>query len=123
MKKVSTKQRRMNDANRDWRQAFVEEIGYCMVCSSRQSLCVHEMCCGAFRARSVPNRELCLVVCAFCNCNTLPGMKLAEQLCLKMLNDRWYFDLDCVREVKNNGRNPKVVDMQDIREAKERMGI
>jgi hypothetical protein len=120
---VSAKHRRMIADNRDWRKAFVEEIGYCMVCSSRNQLCVHEMCCGAFRQRSVPFRELCLVVCWHCNYNVLPGMKLVKQLCYKMLNDRWHFDIDAIREAKNNGRNPIVVTMSDVRKMAEEIGI
>ncbi len=123
MKKLSTKQRHLIDANRDWRREFVLEIGYCMVCSSRQSLCVHEMCPGARRAASYSRRELCLVVCEICNCNELPGMPLAKQLVYKLLGDRWWFDLDVIREVKNNGRNPIVVTVTDVRLAKEKMEL
>ncbi len=113
----------MIEANRDWRKQFVEDVGYCMLCSSRGSLCVHEMCPGSRRAESYSRRELCLVVCAFCNGAKLPGMPLAQQLVFKLLGDRWWFDLDAIREVKDNGRKPVVVTMSDVRQAKETMGI
>lgn len=123
MRKQSTKQRRTIADNREWRQAFIEEIGYCMVCSSRNQLCVHEMTPGRFRQRAYPHRELCLVVCWHCNYNRLPGMKLKYQLAYKMLGDRWYFDLDAVREAKDNGRHPVVITVEDVRRAAEEMGV
>ncbi len=69
------------------------------------------------------HRECCLVLCdgVFGPCHReVQDWPLASQLALKLVADPWYFDLDCIREVKGRGL---LVTMADIREAAVELGL
>jgi hypothetical protein len=120
MQSISKEMRKLMADNRAWRRRFVVEIGYCMICLARGpelQLCVHEMTPGAFRLKAYPHREACLVACDRCNEYKMPAMPLPRQLAYKLLHDRWWFDLDVIRLIKNNGRDPIIVTMEEIRTA------
>jgi hypothetical protein len=126
MRNQSASKRREIKETKPERDAFKMEFERCMRCGKwlpfhdRQ---VHEILRGTgYRPKSVHFRELWLLLGGCCH-EEVGSWKLPEQLALKLREDRLYFDLDCVRQVKDNGRRPVVVTMADVRQASMEMGL
>ncbi len=113
MKAQSAKHRALVQQNRDWREAFKQEMYRCMACSAIADLEVHEMLRGKNRLKAYARRECCLALCRACH-EEVQYWPVAKQLWLKVVGDPLWFDLDVIREVYGGGR---LVDMADIRKA------
>lgn len=134
LKRLSAHQRHMINVNRNWRAEFKAEIGHCMVCLGElfqrmadgrivNRLDVDEICPGANRLKSYVTRELCLVTCDYCNCHVTPGMPLAQRLVYKFIHDPEYFSLEAIRQAKDNGRHPRILEFTDVVRAAGEMGF
>lgn len=126
MNPQSPKQRRTYAEHRDEREAFLLEHEWCMVCGRYTKLedrTVDEITPGARRMKGFVRRECWLMSCSHCNTHTTPGMELARRLAYKLRGDPWWYSLDAIREVRNNGRNPRVVEQEDVRREAVKLGF
>ena len=124
--------------NKDMRAEFIAEKPFCFVCGGTlwartkpgylvTALCVDEILHGhGPRGKAYCTRELCIVSCNYCNChvtNVSSPEMLAELLARKRQFDPEHFSLQAVRQAKENGRHPRVIEMGEVIEAGNKLGF
>jgi hypothetical protein len=127
MKRQSAKQAAAYAKNQLWRMDFIQKHGHCFVCGGTlfmrmsdgriiMALCVDEIVPGTgYRMKSFEKIAACLVCCDYCNTHVTPGMPLARRLAYKFKHDKENFSLEVIRAIKDNGRHPVVVTMDDVK--------
>ena len=84
------------------RRAFKEEFPRCWFCGAPTTDC-HEITNGPCRKAAYGQRCTWGAACNNCNCNELTNKikwPVARQLVVKWINDREYWDLDKVNEIR-----------------------
>ena len=124
IRRVSKKRAKLMAENREWRAAFVDEVGQCQVCeyvpanhgwAKCNNLHVHEIAKGPCRAEALKHRACCLVVCDECNSGPLCDYSIwpiERQLAVKLLTDPGHFDLLLFNEIR--GRAPTAITIADL---------
>ena len=137
LRPISKKQRKMQNDNQNWRADFIVDMNdKCMLCGGKMfdrnaertihNLSVHEILRGKDRPKSYEKRELCLVLCdgiGKCCHPIVQDWPLADQLALKREKDPNNFSLQAVRQAKENGRHPRVIEMGEVIEAGKGLGF
>jgi hypothetical protein len=131
MRKVSKKQAELNAEWNDARREFIARVGHCMVCQGTlwlrrrdgnviTALHCHEMIRGtAGRQKSIAQGPvLWMCVCNLCHEGPVATMPIARQIAYKVTDVNDTFSIaqmvNAVRLVKNNGRGPVIVTVEDV---------
>ncbi len=83
MKHKSSQQAKLERDNHCWRTQLIEDIGHCQMpdCIGHwpRNLTVHEITRGTARSKAYSERLACMVVCSWCNGETLTDASLWPQ--------------------------------------------
>lgn len=102
LKHTSKQQAKRQRDHRPARQAFLVEFPTCWFCGA-MATDVHEITNGPCRKAAYSERCTWAATCNECNCHVLTDKRkwpVARQLAVKWINDREYWDLDKVNEIR-----------------------
>lgn len=108
LRKVSSKKRREIKETKEEREIFKSEMCCCW-CRRRKELDVHEIFGGSHRQTTVRLRAFWLGVCRMCH-DLVQGLPKAQQLALKKLSDRAYYNLELVNKTIGNGKGNRFTE-------------
>lgn len=114
MRRKSKKRQRDDAAADELRLLFRHErAGDSCWCCHRCPPCdIHEIACGAGRAKAIHERSAWLFLCRSCHDGIQGSADIAGQLAIKMENDPEHYDRALVNLLR--GRQPNAIDERDV---------
>ena len=115
LRRISKKRSALLRAIGPDRRAYIHEFGACVACGSKRALSVHEIACGAFRAKAFAEPCTWLCLCFACNSGPFTDYSvwpLERQLALKLRVDESRFDLEKFNALR--GRASGAITMEDL---------